>query len=197
MPFRDGQKCSCEKEWSGLRSRWQLRLVCGTQAPGDDSTEFYLRASMDDWGCEGRVYENFLVPTDLCWAQHIGLFANGGAREAKAPKEWARALLLCCQNAMDFSIAVINDQEATWGEKGLFGLFTLSHKQTIVHRWRKARQEPWGRNSETAEEHCWLVCYSRLPQFTSQDRLPTDRTAPKCWPPPHQSSVKKMTRSLA
>lgn len=48
MPSRDGQKCSCEKERSGLRSRWKLRLDCGTQAPWDDSTEI-LSESLHGW----------------------------------------------------------------------------------------------------------------------------------------------------
>lgn len=154
----------------------------GTQVPGDDSTEFYLWASMDGWGCEGRVYESFRVPTDLGWAQHMVLFTSVGMRGAKAPKEWARALLWwCCQNPMDFFIAVIknHNQKATWGEKALFGLLKLSHIQIIVHLWRKSRQERQGRNSETTEDYRLLVCYSWFPQFTSQDRLHTNRTAPK------------------
>lgn len=49
MPFVGGQKWLCEKEGSGLRTWWKLRLARGPQATvGDDSKEWYVRASMDN-----------------------------------------------------------------------------------------------------------------------------------------------------
>lgn len=150
MPFRDRQKCSCKKK---KKMKWPKESVeaetgIGTQVPGDDSTGFYLWASMDGWGCEGRVYESFPVPTDLGWAQHMVLFASVGMRGAKAPKEWARALLPWCrQNPMDFSIDVIKTTTKKQpGEKRLCSAYLsfLTYKSQSISEGNQGRNfEAW------------------------------------------------------